>query len=178
MNNVANNIQAILFAVAETKTVAELAKILDVSVEDITKGLEDLDQILDNSALVLVRNGHDVTLATRSEHSALLETLRKEELSKELSKASAETLSVVAYYPGVSKAQIEFIRGVNVSYSLRALQMRGLVELRGAGRTSGYFPTTQLIEHFGVETLEGLPNYIESHAKIKALLAEEESTQQ
>ena len=124
---------------------------------------------------MLVREGEEVTLATRPEHSSLIETIRKEELSKELSKASAETLSIIAYHAGISKAQIEFIRGVNVSYSLRALSMRGLIEGRGIGRAVGYYPTLQLLEHFGVSKIEELPQYVETAEKITKLLTEEQS---
>jgi segregation and condensation protein B len=123
--------------------------------------------------MMLVQDGEEVTLVTRPEHSALIETIRKEELSKELSKASAETLSIVAYHAGVSKAQIEFIRGVNASYSIRALSMRGLIESRGAGRAVGYYPTLQLLEHFGVSKVEELPQYAETAAKISQLLTQE-----
>lgn len=166
----ANNIEAILFAVAETKTVSELAKILDVEKGEIEESLTALSHKLDGTALQLVRNGEEVTLVTRAEHGALLEKLRKDELSKELSKASAETLSIICYHPGVSRAQIEFIRGVNATYSIRALSMRGLVEVQGSGSKTGYYPTTQLLEHYGVAKVEELPQFAETHTKIKKLL--------
>ena len=164
------DIQALLFAGAQSMTVKELSDALAVGEDGIEDALTTLTQTLEGSALMLVRNVDEITLVTRPEHSAVVEKMRKEELSKELSKASAETLSVVVYYPGVSKTQIEFIRGVNATYSLRALAMRGLVELRGAGRVSGYHPTTQLLEHYGISSLEQLPGYAEQHAKIKSLL--------
>ena len=72
----------------------ELANLLACEKSDIETSLETLTASLEGSALSLVRNGEEVTLVTRAEHGALLETLRKEELSKELSKASAETLSI------------------------------------------------------------------------------------
>jgi len=166
----ANDIQAILFTVAETKTVGELAKLLQCEKEEIETGLARLAQSLDGTALTLIRSNDEVTLATRSEHSTLLEQLKKEELSKELSKASAETLSIICYYPGVSRVQIEFIRGVNATYSIRALLMRGLAELRGSGRGSGYFPTNAMLAHFGVASLTDMPKYKETHEKIAQLL--------
>lgn len=176
MSTTAQKIQALLFATADPYTIKAIAARLSLDPQEISAGLLELEQGLADHAIMLVREGEEVTLATRSEHSALIETVRKEELSKELSKASAETLAIVAYTPGVSKAHIEFIRGVNASYSLRALSMRGLIEARGIGRATGYYPTLQTLEHFGVGRVEDLPEYTATTAKIAALLAQKESS--
>lgn len=166
-------IEALLFATASPQSLKSLATRFETSVFDIQKALAELEEALSDRAIMLVQNGDEVTLVTRPEHSAMIEAIRKDELSKELSKASAETLATIAYYGGISKAQIEFIRGVNVSYSLRALSMRGLIEARGAGRSIGYYPTIQMLEHFGVAKVEYLPQYSETSAKINKLLNQE-----
>lgn len=173
MNNTSQQIESLLFATADPQSFKGLSSLLGVSLEEIKQALLELEKSLEGHALMLVQDGQEVSLVTRPEHSTLLETIRKEELSKELSKASAETLSIVAYYDGVSKAQIEFIRGVNVSYSLRALSMRGLIEARGNGRSVGYYPTIQMLEHFGVSRVEELPHYGETVEKITKLLNQE-----
>jgi segregation and condensation protein B len=170
MNNLSLKIEAILFATAETYSVASLAKQLQVSTQAIEDALTELSSSLEGHALMLVRQGETITLATRSEHSELLEALRKEELQKDLSKASAETLAVVVYHPGATKAEIELVRGVNASYSLRALQIRGLIELKGAGRAITYHPTVALLESYGVSSVEALPLYEETRQKIDSLL--------
>lgn len=175
MNNLASQIEALLFATADPQSIKALATRLSVSGEEIQESLSVIEASLQGHAMMLVREGDEVTLATRPEHSALIEAIRKEELSKELSKASAETLSIVAYHAGISKAQIEFIRGVNASYSLRALSMRGLIESRGSGRSVGYYPTLQLLQHFGVSKIEELPQYVETAQKIKNLLIQDQS---
>jgi segregation and condensation protein B len=163
-------IEAILFATAEAYTIASLAKMLNVSVEEIESALSTLEMTLADHAFMLVRQGDTAILATRPDHSELLETIRKEELQKDLSKASAETLAVVIYHPGASKAEIELIRGVNASYSLRALQIRGLVETKNNGRTVAYYPTVALLESYGVADVELLPRYAETKQKIDSLL--------
>ncbi len=155
-NSLSQTIEAILFATAEDYTVASLAKLLGVSAEDVGQALIEVSASLEGHAMMLVRQGDTVTLATRPEHSAVLETIRKEELQKDLSKASAETLAVIVYKPGATKAEIELIRGVNASYSLRALQIRGLIETQGTGRAVTYHPTLALLESFGVADSEQL----------------------
>lgn len=166
----AQTIQAVLFATADTYSVTSLAALLNISVPQTEIDLESLKVGLEGQAIMLVREGGVVTLATRPEHGTLLETIRRDELQKDLSKASSETLAIVVYRPGVSKAEIELIRGVNASYSLRALQMRGLVETKGVGRAITYHPTLALLEHFGVQRIEDLPVFTETKQKIESLL--------
>lgn len=170
MNNTSQTIESILFATAEEYSVASLAKLLNVSDQEIEQGLVTLSASLNDHAVMLVRQGNTVTLATRPEHAQLLETLRKEELQKELSKASAETLAVIVYKPGTTKADIEQVRGVNASYSLRALQIRGLIETKSNGRNVTYYPTLALLESYGVASVEQLPQYAETKQKIASLL--------
>ncbi len=169
-NNTDQQIEALLFATAEPQSLKSLATRFGVSTSEIQEALNVLEQNLSGRAIMLVQDGEEVTLVARPEHAKMIETIRKEELSKELSKASSETLSTIAYHPGISKAQIEFIRGVNVSYSLRSLSMRGLVEARGGGRSVGYYPTIQMLEHFGVARAIDLPQFAETSEKISNLL--------
>ena len=170
MHTTAATIEAILFATAEMHSVSELAALIETSEEAIEEGLAALATSLTDHGMVLVREGNTVTLATRPEHALILEKIRKDELSKDLSKASAETLAVICYHPGATKAEIELVRGVNASYSLRALQMRGLIEQRGSGRSTIYVPTLDLLQSYGVATIEAMPRYTETKQKIDALL--------
>ncbi len=170
MTNLSQAIEAILFATAEPATYASLAKQLNVDMDAIDAAVKELVASYEGHGIGVVELNQVVSLATRSEHATLIESIRKEELSKELSKASAETLAVIAYIPGSTKSQIEFIRGVNVSYSLRALMMRGLIEAKGGGRSVAYHPTLELLSHYGISSVEELPLYAETKAKLASLL--------
>lgn len=181
MNPLSKTIESILFATAEEYTIAALAQLTQASKEEVGDALVELSQSLESHALMVVRQGDTVTLATRPEHASILETIRKEELQKDLSRASAETLAVIVYHPGATKAEIELIRGVNASYSLRALQIRGLIETHPSNssgqegkRGVTYHPTLALLEHYGVSDLSQLPQYGETVEKISKLLTPEE----
>ncbi len=176
-NNLPQQIESLLFALAEAQSYKSLASRLNVSLEEVKEAVSVLEKSLEGHAMVLAQNDQEVSMVTHSDYAPLIETIRKEELSKELSKASAETLSIIAYQAGISKAQIEFIRGVNVSYTLRALSMRGLVEARGSGRAVGYYPSLQMLEHFGVSKVEELPHFVETAEKITKLLAQDNQEQ-
>ena len=176
-NNLPQQIESLLFALAEAQSFKSLSTRLGASIEEIKEALSILEKSLEGHAMVLVQNDQEVSMVTHGDYAPLIETIRKEELSKVLSKARAETLSIIAYQVGISKSQIEFIRGVNVSYTLRALSMRGLIEARGSGRAVGYYPTLQMLEHFGVSKVEELPHFVETAEKITKLLKEDNQSQ-
>jgi len=89
---------------------------------------------------------------------------KKEELNKDLSKASLETLSIILYKNGASRADIDYIRGVNSSFTLRAMAIRGLVEKtidKKDSRRYIYKPSFELLSFMGVKSVEELPDYSE-----------------
>ena len=123
-----SKIEAILFWKGEPLSRKKLAEILNVNQTEINEGLEKLKGNLENRGMVLLEKDNEITLGTNPELSKLIENLQKEELNKDLSKASLETLSIILYKDGVSRAVVDYIRGVNSSFTLRLLSVRGLVE--------------------------------------------------
>ena len=138
--NLEQKIEAILFFKGEPVSRKKLSEILKVGQTEINEGIEKLKENLQNRGVALLekdnpaRNashsdaGGEITLGTTPELSGLIQDLQKEELNKDLSKASLETLSIILYKNGATRAEIDYIRGVNSSFTLRALSVRGLVE--------------------------------------------------
>ena len=79
-----------------------------------------------------------------------------------VSVAALETLAIVAYRQPITKAEIEAIRGVDVTASLDTLVERRFVRLAGRkdspGRPFLYATTTEFLRHFGLRSLEALPS--------------------
>ncbi len=157
-----SKIEAILFFKGEPMSRKKLAEILKVGQVEINENIEKLKMSLQSRGIVLQEKENDITLGTNPEISSLIENLQKEELNKDLSKASLETLSIVAYKNGVSRAEIDYIRGVNSSFILRALSIRGLVEKSidpKDNRRYIYKPTFELLSFMGVKSPLELPDY-------------------
>ena len=155
-------IEAILFFKGEPVSIKRLMEILKVSKDELGEAIIDLNNSLKERGIVLMEKNDEITLGTNPEISALIEKLQKEELSKELSKASLETLSIVLYKNGVNRAEIDYIRGVNSSFTLRMLSIRGLVEKTldpKDNRRYIYKPTFELLSFMGVKNVEELPEY-------------------
>jgi segregation and condensation protein B len=108
----------------------------------------------------LVRVAGKWTLRTASDLAWLL--TREALVSRKLSRAAIETLSIVAYHQPVTRAEIEEIRGVTTSKgTLDVLLETGWVRLRGRrkapGRPVTYGTTEAFLSHFGLEALADLP---------------------
>lgn len=176
--NISAQIEALLFYKGEPLSRQEIAKILKVTESDVEEGLSQLKNSLDNRGLAILEINSEYTLGTRKEASEILEELRKEELNKELSKASLETLSVILYKGFATRGDIDYIRGVNSSFILRNLLMRGLIEKatdKEDTRKLVYTPTMKTLQYMGITSLDDLP---EREKVIRALEGAIEETKE
>ncbi|OGJ03467.1 hypothetical protein A3F97_03355 [Candidatus Nomurabacteria bacterium RIFCSPLOWO2_12_FULL_41_10] len=179
--NLESKIEAILFFKGEPVSRKKLSEILSSSVKasdgqgrigqlEINEAIEKLKENLKDRGIVLLEKDDEITLGTAPELSKLIEDLQKEELNKELSKASLETLSIILYKNGVSRAEIDYIRGVNSSFTLRALSVRGLIEKTidtKDNRRYIYKPSFDTLSFMGIKSAEELPDYREVNNSIQ-----------
>ncbi len=157
-----SQIEGLLFYKGEDVSIKKLSELLNVSEESINVSLNALEHSLLGRGLVLVRKDDRVVLGITAELSSLIESIRKEEISKDLSKATLETLSIILYKNGVSRSEIDYIRGVNSSFILRNLLVRGLVEKvadSNDNRKILYRPTFETLTYMNVTRVNELPNY-------------------
>ena len=176
--SVTSLIESLLFIHGEPLSRARLAKALSVSEKDIASGLDMLRKRYEDpdSGLTLIEKGKDVEIATRPDNAGAVERLIVADREETLGKATLETLSVVAYRAPVSRASIDAIRGVNSSFALRSLLLRGLIERRSNpldAREYEYEPSLRLLELLGIGSIEELPDYgsLARDAALEAVVA-------
>jgi segregation and condensation protein B len=160
--NLSQKIEAILFWKAEPVSIEKLAKFLECDIESVRNALVELQNNLNNRGLTLVQTDSDVMLGTAKELSPLIEKLTKEELIRDLGKAGLETLSIILYQGPISRADIDYIRGVNSQFIIRNLSIRGLIERVDNPkdmRSFLYKPTLQLLAHLGVNNISDIPEF-------------------
>ena len=161
--NMQGAVEALLFLSGAPMPLNKIAALLKMDRADVEKVIATLaDRYAQDSArgLRIVRGDNEATLATKPAHNALLETLAKEDLKEELTPASLETLSLVAYFGPLSRPQIDFIRGVNSSFIVRNLLVRGLVDRKpGRGNAYVYTASIDFLKYMGVGSVEELPDY-------------------
>lgn len=163
-------IEALLFWKGESMSVKDLSKSLDIDADSVKVALVNLESSLKGRGIVLMSDGDEYMLGTSAEASELIEKLSKEELGKELGKASLETLAIILYKGPIKRSEIDYIRGVNSTFILRNLLIRGLINKNPApndNRTSVYSTSFELLSHLGVAKIEDLPNFKEVQEEIQ-----------
>ena len=176
--NLESKIEGLLFYKGEDISISKIASFLEVTEEDVSSALTKLEESLSNRGVTLIRKEDRVMLGISAELSPLIESIRKEEMVKELSKASLETLSIILYKDGVSRSEIDYIRGVNSSFIVRNLLVRGLIEKSSDERDSRkyiYKPTFDTLSYMGVTSVSDLPNYEKVRNELEETIKQEEN---
>jgi segregation and condensation protein B len=171
--NLESKIEGLLFYKGEDISIKKLSELLSVTVEEVTAALDTLENSLKERGIVLVRKDDAVMIGIAPELSPLIQGMRKDEISKELSKASLETLSIILYKDDVTRSEIDYIRGVNSSFIVRNLLVRGLVEKSldpSDSRRTLYKPTFDTLAYMGVTRAEEIPNYKEVKAQLEGVI--------
>lgn len=163
-------IEAILYWSGEPVSLERLARLAESDVSSVRNALQDLRGKLTGRGTTLVEANGEVSIRTSADAVPLIEKLSREELSRDLGRAGSEVLAIVLYRGPISRRGIDYIRGVNSTFTLRSLLMRGLIERvsdPGDERVFLYRGTTDLLGHLGVERVENLPKYREAREKIE-----------
>jgi segregation and condensation protein B len=171
--NLDSKIEGLLFYKGEDMTIKKIADVLGVSIDEVTESIKVLSNKLADRGIVLVQKDDSVVLGINGELSPVIESIRKDEISKELSKSALETLSIVLYKNNISRTEIDYIRGVNSSFILRNLVVRGLVEKvldANDTRRTLYRPTINLLSYMGVTSIDQIPNYQDITSRINQAL--------
>ncbi|MDO8593438.1 MAG: SMC-Scp complex subunit ScpB [bacterium] len=172
-------LEALLFAEGGPIEKTRLAKFLGIKGAELKIALKVLAESCKGRGIVLVETLNEVELRTAPEAAVLMKKLRENELSRDLGKASMETLAVIAYQTGTTRGEIDWVRGVNSSTSLRILLMRGLIEGREDERDkrrTRYSLTTDALAHLGITRAEELPRAAELMAGAQAVIEEQQKT--
>ncbi len=169
----AQQIEALLFTRGGAVAKKELGKWLGVGEAEINSAVQSF-KTGGTRGIVLVDDGKELELRTSPESAKKIEELRKGELSREVGRAGLEVLSAILYRGPLTRAEIDFIRGVNSSQTLRTLLMRGLVrkvENPRDERSYLYEPTTELLSYLGLTSVTDLPEYGAVRQKLAELEA-------
>ncbi len=179
--NLLSLIESILFVSGEPISVEKLKKILTVPKEDIENALEKLKTDYENRGIVLIQKENEWQFATAPANAKTIEQMMKSEFTEELSRATLETLTIIAYRGPMTRARIEYIRGVNSVFTLRNLLMRGLIERvenPKDARSYLYSVSFDFIKTLGITRLEELPHYDELKKKSEEITASFEALEE
>jgi segregation and condensation protein B len=154
-------LEALLFVSAEPVLPSQLAEALGISVAAVEQELETLGGELSTRGLRLQRHAGRVQLTTAPETAELIERFLGLEATTHLSRASLETLAIIAYQQPVTRPQVDAVRGVNSDGVMKSLLGKDLIQevgrTEGPGRPILYGTTPDFLQHFGLNSLGELP---------------------
>lgn len=158
-DDLTRSVEAVLFAAEEPMTVAEIGAYVGADT-DVKTALAELVARYEARGINLVQRGGRWHFQTAPDMAHFLRREREE--TRKLSRAGIETLAIIAYHEPVSRAEIEAIRGVQISKgTLDVLMEAGWVRPAGRrevpGRPLTYATTPGFLAHFGLEHRRDLP---------------------
>ena len=117
------------------------------------------------SGIQILQAGNDYQMVTNPDVSELVKKFVKDDMTGELTPASLETLTVIAYRGPIAKIELEEIRGVNCSLILRNLLIRGLISSEEDKIKAQFYYdiTPDFLKHLGLNSVEELPEYAKLH---------------
>ena len=156
-------IEAILFSAGRIVKINELILVLEKNEEEINTIIKNMQQEYkaENRGIEIIKVEDGYQLATKKELYEYIYPILDKRSKPNLSTAALETLSIIAYNPRVTRAEIEAIRGVSADACVYKLLEYGLVEEAGKtdlpGKPMSYKTTDEFLKMFGYTSLKDLP---------------------
>ncbi|MCL2860643.1 MAG: SMC-Scp complex subunit ScpB [Oscillospiraceae bacterium] len=157
-------IEAMLFAAGREVNKKEIIDILEISEDTLEKLIVNMQTEFkeQNRGVEIIKINDGYQMCSRKEFCEYIYSLFDNRTKPNLSNQALETLSIIAYNPRITRAEIETIRGVNSDGTIYKLLEYGLIEESGKsdapGRPITFSVTTYFLKTFGMSSLEELPN--------------------
>lgn len=156
-------IEAILFASGRIVKILELSAILELTPNDIENIVENMRSEYNSPErgieIIKVNDGYQI--CTKPEYNGYICEILDNRTKPNLSNAAIETLSIIAYNPKITRAEIEQVRGVNSDGTIYRLLEYSLIKESGKsdapGKPTMYETTDEFLKTFGMSTLDDLP---------------------
>ena len=157
-------IEGLLFLSGEDGlSLDEISKLIELDNDETKKIIKELynDYESTDRGIQIEFLGNHFKLTTKQEHKNYYKKLTSIEENAPLSQSALETLAIIAYNGPITRVEVDDIRGVNSSYVVRKLLLKGLIEEDGRsdapGRPRLYKVTSKFLDYFGLGSVDDLP---------------------
>lgn len=174
MENLENIIESILFTNGDAVDISDITSKIDVTKAEINKAVNKLKNKYDEkSGIVLLSFNNKLQLASSSKYANEVSLVLNPIRQRNLSKATLETASIVAYKQPVTRMEIEEIRGVSSDYAINILLEHNLIEIVGRKDTVGkpvlFGTTDEFLKRFNLSSIDDLPDYNTLMEKVRVI---------
>lgn len=161
--------QSLLFF-GEATSYSDIAKFLNIEKKEVLESVDEIKKIAEVSGLKILETENKMEITFDTEISKIINSNKTAQLKEDLSESSLEVLSIVLYKEKVSKAEIDFIRGVDSSRSIKSLLLRGLIEKNTFKNKSLYSPSIETLKYLNINRQHDLIEFKEISDRLKNLI--------
>ena len=174
MENLESFIESVVFVAGEAVSVSDLCVKFDVKPKEVEKAVNNLKKKYDEkSGIQILFFNNKIQFSSNPKNvdfvTAILNPIRQ----RNLTKATLETIAIVAYKQPVTRLEIEEIRGVNSDYAINVLLEHKLIEIVGrkdtVGKPSLFGTTDEFLKRFDISSVSELPKYEDLMAQIEKI---------
>lgn len=156
-------IESVLFMAGEPVALKDIAVLFDMTEDEARQLMDKAIECFNTEqrGLQILCLADNYQLVTRAEYAPWIDKFTGVDRKKQLPASLIETVAVIAYKQPVTRAEVEYIRGVKCDYSVKKLLESGLIEQAGKKDVPGkpflYVTTPKFLKTFGISSLEELP---------------------
>lgn len=157
-------VEGLLFLSGEDGlTLEEISNVIEKDSDEVKLIIKQLynDYNNEDRGIQIEFLGNHFKLTTKKEHKEYYKKLTIDEENSILSQSALETLAIIAYNAPLTRVDVDNIRGVNSSYAVRKLLLKGLIEEVGRSESPGrprlYNVTPRFLDYFGLGSIDELP---------------------
>lgn len=166
MNELENKLEALLFVSGDGVEISDIIEKWQITDKQIEKAFENLkERFNDNYGIKIIKFKNKIQLCSNPKFAEEISEVLNPIRERNLSKATLETIAIIAYKQPVTRLDIEQIRGVNSDYAIQTLLKHNLIEVVGrkdaVGKPLLFGTTDEFLKRFDLENLDNLPNYDE-----------------
>ena len=174
MDNLENILESILFVSGDAVDISDILAKIDVTKAEIKSAVKKLqNKYKEPSGIVLLEFNNKLQFASNSKYADDVSLVLNPIRQRNLSRATLETASIIAYKQPVTRLEIEEIRGVSSDYAINILLDHNLIEIVGRKDTVGkpvlFGTTDEFLKRFNISSIDELPDYNELLEKVKVI---------
>ncbi|MBQ8468773.1 MAG: SMC-Scp complex subunit ScpB [Clostridia bacterium] len=174
MENLDNILESLLFVAGEAVAISDITAKLDVTKNEIEKAAKRLQEKYgEKCGINLLTFNGKLQFSSNPKFAEQVSTVLNPIRQRNLTKATMETASIIAYKQPITRMEIEEIRGVGCDYAINVLLEHKLIEVVGRKDTVGHpalFGTTdEFLKRFDISSIDELPDYQQMIEDIKKI---------
>jgi segregation and condensation protein B len=174
MENLESVIESVLFVAGEPVPISDLCFKFNVKEKEIENAVKKLEEKYnETSGIKLLCFNNKLQFASNSNNVDYVTLILNPIRQRNLTKATLETIAIIAYKQPITRMEIEEIRGVNSDYAINILLEHKLIEIVGRKDTVGkpalFGTTDEFLKRFDISSVNDLPDYDELLEKVQKI---------